>query len=171
MRWTIAICALLGFAAMQDAGPQVHKQGTIRIFGTFAIDLDDGRVGVSDSDAAVEKTGQTPVLIIDGASESPVPFHGSFKGSDFWFENAGQRYLRPQHGAQFSKGIFQTAGQAACLAATYTRDAIRIDKLSSNEYICLRTNEGRLASIVISSYDLKTTQLTINYTTWEKSTR
>jgi hypothetical protein len=171
MRWTIAICALLGLAAMQDTVPQIHSQGTIGFIGAFAIDLDDGRVGINDSDAAVEKTEQIPYLLLDGDYESPLPFHGSFKGSDFWFENGKQRFLRPQHGAQFSKGIIRTAGKTACLAATYTRNAIRIDKLSSNDHICLRTNEGRYASIAISSYDLKTTQLTINYTTWEESTR
>jgi hypothetical protein len=31
MRWTIAICALVGLAALQDATPQIHKQGKMEI--------------------------------------------------------------------------------------------------------------------------------------------
>ena len=167
MRWTIVIYALLGFAALQDAGPQIHKQGKLEFPDRCAVDIDEGHVGFGGS-AGVDGDGTKVVFIDDGIHESPLPANGDFKGSDFWFQDGKRRFLRPQHGARFSKGIVSGDGFAACAKAAYTNRAIRVDKVSEGSQICVPTSEGRYASIRIMNYNPQTTSLFLTYTTWEK---
>jgi hypothetical protein len=167
MRWTIVVCALLGFAALQDASPQILKQGKLVIPASCAVDIDDGRIGF-DKNAAVVDEKESLVLIIDGVYESPIPVSGTFKGSDFWFDGGKQQFLRAQHGAQFSKGAVGSMEYAVCAAASYTKHDIRIDKLPASAQICIHTSEGRYASIQITHYDPKTAHLFLTYTIWQK---
>jgi hypothetical protein len=167
MRWTIAICALLGFAAMQDAAPKIHKEGKLEFPGRCAVDLDDGHVGFGGS-AGVDGDGTDVVFLDDSVHESPLPANGEFKGSDFWFEAGKRRFLHPQHGTKFSTGVVAVQGFAACAKADYVNRSIRIDKVSGGAQICLRTSEGRYASIRITDYNPQTTRLYLTYTTWEK---
>jgi hypothetical protein len=166
MRWTIAICALLGFAALQDATPRIHKQGVLGIRPDFAGDLDEGRLGFGGD--SFDPGKETLVLLDDWENESPLHENGYFKGSDFWFEWGKRMFLRPQHGAKFSKRIVGSANYKACADAIYSRNALRVDNLPVGTNVCMRTSEGRLANITIHGYDPATFAFTVTYVTWEK---
>ena len=153
MRWTVAICALLGLAAMQDTAPRIHKQGEIELYDAHAADLDQDRefitVCVDCEDPIVQPTE-------------------SFKSSDFWFQAGKRRYFHPQHGARFSRKISSEVSYSDCTKAAYQRGAIRVDNLSADAHICLRTSEGRYASLQVKPYIPGSGRLSIVYTTWEK---
>ena len=167
MRWTIAICALISIAALQDASPKIHKQGLLEIPVHYTGDFDEGRIGAGgywyDADHQA-----TFVEIDDGPDESPLPESGYFKGSDFWFESGKQKFLRPQHGAKFSKVLRNSSGYEACKKATYSGNSLRVDKLASGTHVCMRTSEGRYTDITILGYDPGTFRFRVAYVTWEK---
>jgi hypothetical protein len=77
-------------------------------------------------------------------------------------------FLRPQHGAKFSKRTVSSANYKACADATYSRNALRVDTLAAGTHVCMRTSEGRLANITIRGYDPGTFDFTVAYVTWEK---
>ena len=156
MRWTIAVIALLGLGAQQDAPPQIHKQGKMEFPNACTVDLDEGKTDFGNT------------LFLDGEYELPIPADRSFKGSDFWFEAGKRRFFRPEHGALFSKNAFSAASYADCALATYSKGAIRIDKLPIDSQICVRTSEGRYASIQIKGYESSSTRISFTYIVWEK---
>jgi hypothetical protein len=167
MRWTIAICALIGLAALQDASPRIHKRGILEIRADFAGDFHEGRLGIGGQWYDVD-SGDSIVVLDYGANELPLPRSGSFKGSDFWFESGKQKFLRPQHGAKFSKMPRNSSGYEACAKTTYSGNSLRVDKLASGTHVCMRTSEGRFTDITIHGYDLGTFRFTVAYVTWEK---
>jgi hypothetical protein len=168
MRWTIAICALVGLAALQDATPQIHKQGRLQILADYAGDHDEGRIGF-DGDS-YDADGKATIIRLDGDAvyESPFPENGFFKGSDFWFESGRRKFLRPQHGAKFSKGKLTSRGYKACADAAYSANALRLDGLAPSTRVCMRTSDKRYSMIVIQPYDPSTFHVTLDYITWEK---
>jgi hypothetical protein len=168
MIWTIAISILLGISTLQDTAPQVHKQGKLAIPDDYAADFDEGRVGFV-GDSYIADDGVSVIWLRENVNESPLTENGYFKGSDFWFDAGKRQFLRPQHGARFSKGIVAVAGYTACATTHYTAREIRIDDLPPNAQICMRTSEGRYASIQITGYDPGSFQLVLAYTTWEKA--
>ena len=167
MRWTIAIFALLGFAALQDSTPQIHKQGKLEFPVGCAVDLDEGHVGFGGK-AGIDGDGSDTVFIEDGVSQSPLPANGDFPGSDFWFEGGKHRFLHPQHGAKFSTGVVAAEGYAACAKSTYTNHIIRVDDLKPGAQLCVRTSDARYASIHITEFNPQTARMYLTYTTWEK---
>ncbi len=167
MRWTVAVCALIGLFSLQDGSHQIHKQGILEIRADFAGDFDEGRVGFGGQWYAVDSRA-TFVLLDDWANESPLPANGYFKGSDFWFESGTRKFLRPQHGSKFSKVLLNSSGYEACAKAAYSGNALRVDKLGSGTHVCMRTSEGRFSEITIHGYDPGTFRFTVAYVTWEK---
>ncbi len=154
MRWTFAIYALIGVFALQDATQRIRLQGDLFFPDGCGVDLDDaGGIG---ADFATDRVTE------------PEPTKLSFKGSDFWFRAGKRRYFIPQHGAMFSKSVFNAVGYRECAAATYTKGEICIDELPANAQICVRTSEGRFGSIQITRYDPKERMLYITHVTWEK---
>ena len=156
MRWTVAICALIGLTAVQDTSPQIHKQGKIQFYDRAAVDIDEGS-------AIVE-------VHVDGDDSVPDPTHPSVKGSDFWFEVGHFLHFHPEHGAMFSASSVSSPEYSACAKASYKKGSIRVDNVGSREHLCVRTSEGRYANILITNYDPKSRQLSLSYTTWEKQT-
>jgi hypothetical protein len=65
MRWTIAIFALVGLAALQDATPQIHKQGKMEVPSYWAADFDTGRVEYAGESYVIDSKNH--VVIMDGA--------------------------------------------------------------------------------------------------------
>ena len=154
MRWTIAICTLIGLAALQDATPQIHKQGSIQFYNRAAVDIDE--------DTAVV------LVYVDGNDFDPVPTHPSAKGTDFWFEVGRIQQFHPQHGAKFATSSVHSSEYDDCTKATYKNGSVRVDNLPKSEYLCVRTSEGRYANIQIVNYDSKSGRLSLKYTSWEK---
>lgn len=155
MRWTVAICALIGLGALQDASPQMHKQGNIQFYNGAAVDIDEGTSVV--------------LVYVDGNDFDPIPTHPSAKGTDFWFE-VGRRFqqFHPQHGAKFATSSVHSSEYDDCTKATYKKGSVRVDNLPASEYLCVRTSEGRYANIQIVNYDSKLGRLSLKYTVWEK---
>ena len=167
MRWTVTICALLGLFSLQDASPHIHKQGLLGIRADFAGDFDEGRLGFGGQSYDADGSA-TIVLIDEWPHESPLPENGYFRGSDFWFDCGKRKFLRPQHGAKFSKGIVNSGGYKVCASAPYSGNALRVDKLAPGTHVCMRTSEGRYTDITIHGYDPGTFSFGLAYTTWEK---
>jgi hypothetical protein len=167
VRWTIAICALLGLAALQDSTPQIHKQGKLEFPVGCAVDLDEGHVGFGGK-AGIDGDGSDAFFTDGGTHDSPLPSNGDFPGSDFWLEGGKHRFLHPQHGTKFSTGVVAAEGYAACTRSAYTNHVIRVDDLKPGAQLCVRTSEGRYASIHITEYNPQTTRMFLTYTTWEK---
>ena len=167
MRWTIAIFALLGFAALQNTTPPIRKQGKLEFPVGCAVDLDDGHVGFGGR-AGVDGDGTDTVFVDEGSHDSPLMQNGDFPGSDFWFEGGKHRFLHPQHGAKFSAGIVEAEGYAACTNTTYTNHIIRVDDFKPGAQLCVRTSDARYASIHIMQYNPKVNRMYLTYITWEK---
>ena len=167
MRWTIAICALLGLAALQDSTPPIRKQGKLEFPVGCAVDLDDGHVGFGGR-AGVDGDGTNTVFVDEGAHDSPLPLNGDFPGSDFWFEGGKHRFLHPQHGTKFSTGVVAAEGYTACTKSVFTNHVIRVDDFKPGAQLCVRTSDARYASIRIMEYNSQTNRMYLTYTTWEK---
>jgi hypothetical protein len=167
VRWTIAICALLGLAALQDAAPKIHKEGKLEFPVGCAVDLDEGHVGFGGR-SGVDGDGSNTVFVDEGAHDSPLPLNGDFPGSDFWFEGGKHRFLHPQHGTKFSTGVVAKEGYAACAESVFTNHIIRVDDFKPGAQLCVRTSDARYASIHIMEYSPQTNRMYLTYTTWEK---
>ncbi len=167
MRWTIAICALLGLAALQDTTPQIHKQGKLEFPVGCAVDLDEGHVGFGGR-AGVDGDGSDAFFLGDSPHDSTLPTNGDFPGSDFWFEGGKHRFLHPQHGTKFSPGVVTAEGYTACAKSTYTNHVIRVDDFKPGAQLCVLTSDARFASIHITEYNPKTARMYLTYTTWGK---
>jgi hypothetical protein len=166
MRWTIVVCALLGLATLQDSTSRIHKQGLMAIPIDFAADFDEGRIGTGGDWYDADRPNI--VVIHDWVNESPLPENGYFRGSDFWFESGKHKFLRPQHGAKFFRGIVSSTDYKACAGAAYSGNALRVDNLAAGSHVCMRTSEGRFTNITIRGYNPATLQFTLAYVTWEK---
>lgn len=167
MRWIVAICALVGIAAMQDATPPVHKQGKMEVPHYWAADFDTGRVGYAGKSYIIDS--ENDVVFMDGGEDPPPIYLTSFKGSDFWFEPGARQYLRPQHGAMFSKQIVSDAAYSTCAVTAYSKNRVRVDNLPAGSLICIRTSAGRYANIQVNGYDRESYRLKLTYITWEKT--
>ena len=154
MRWTVVRCALIGFFASQDASPQIHKQGNMEFYNRAAVDIDEGTAVV--------------LVYVDGNDFDPEPTHPSAKGTDFWFEVGRFQQFHPQHGAMFSTSSVRSSQYDDCARTTYKKGSIRLNNLRPDEYLCVRTSEGRYASIQVVNYDSESGRLSLKYTTWEK---
>ena len=122
-----------------QAKPVTFSTGRLTVPQTYTFDIDRGGVGKGAAD-------------------------------DLWFQakTAKDLFLTPRNGAAMSVSGKRNRGMAGCRTARYTASAMPMAKLPVGTYICVRTNEGRIAEFRInglSGSGAKT--LSLGYTTWK----
>jgi hypothetical protein len=87
-------------------------------------------------------------------------------GADFWFEaqTAILRYITPVNGARIAVGDGSNRGFAGCSVAAFSPNRVSIGAVPPGTYVCMRTNEGRIAQFRVNGF--VGTTLKIGYTTW-----
>lgn len=122
-----------------QAKPVTYSTGRLSVPQTHTFDIDRGGVGKGAAD-------------------------------DMWFQakTAKDLYLTPRNGAKMSVSGKRNRGLAGCRTARYSAGATPLARLPVGTYICVRTNEGRIAEFRIngiSGSGAKT--LSLGYTTWK----
>lgn len=115
--------------------PQTYRSGTLNIASSFTADLDGGNVG--------------------GA------------GADLWHHaiNAAVRRLEPMGDAALARGDGSNRGYAGCREAAFSADPVPFAELTEGTYVCVRTDQGRIAQFRVNGYT--GTTLRIGFTTWD----
>jgi hypothetical protein len=127
-----------GAAAADEPAPAIHSRGKLEVPQTYMINLEAGTVGTA--------------------------------GGGLWFEEAtaNQLFLVPQHGAQFAPGDLSKRDFEACSSETYSTNRISLHDLPPGSFICVKTGNGRFASVRIDSLSPGATHvLALNYVVWE----
>ena len=121
--------------------PAAHSSGTLQLAGPFMMDLDTGGVSLLNGDILYA----APDLV--------------------------NRQLVPRAGAQLSylngaqRGIGGFTG--GCSTAIYSSNPVLMNMLSPGDYICAKTDEGRISEFRIDSIGPVLGVLMITYTTWQ----
>lgn len=122
----------------------VHRQATIQLEQTFALDLD---------------TGTFPP--------------GLGTGADIWFQAVTdqQRFLTPQSGSAIAISGPSAPGFGGCATARLGAAAIPIESLTAGLYLCASTTESRIAEVRVvepAGPSSSSAHLTISYTTYNR---
>ena len=130
-------CTTPGVVA--PSAPVTHKTGPLSWQQTWMVDFDNGTTGGRD-------------------------------GADIWFEavTATERYLVPVNGAQMAFAGGTSINLAGCQAlASYTTGRIAIEAFPVGMYVCVKTDEGRIAQFRVNAAPgASPGTMEIGYTTW-----
>jgi hypothetical protein len=80
---------------------------------------------------------------------------------------AFNRQLAPTNGAQMSFTNGAQRGFAGCSAATYSTGPVPEAALSVGNYVCVRTDQGRISEFRVDNIGQVLGVLTLSYTTWQ----
>jgi hypothetical protein len=119
------------------ATPDVHASGTFNLSSPFSADFDTGNVTFAGADINY----MSPDLI--------------------------NLQIRPVNGAEISYTDGSQRDYAGCWAATYSTTPVQLSTVSPGDYICLKTDQGRITEFRIDNIGALLRILTITYTTWE----
>ncbi len=89
--------------------------------------------------------------------------------ADVWFQakTAKDLFLTPRNGAAMSVSGSRNRGRAGCAKARYSKGAVPLAKLPVGTYICVKTNERRIAEFRINGKAGNPVTLTLGYTSWK----
>jgi len=117
--------------------PPVHSSGTFEIGAPSFANLDNGATGY---------------------------VQGDFQYAAPDFVNL---QLIPRPGAQFSFTDGSERGYAGCSAAAFSSTPVMVSSISPGDFICARTDEGRISEFRINSIGPVLQILSISSTTWQ----
>lgn len=145
-----AISTVLLLHGVTQIIPSVRSRGELDVPQTYRFDLDDGKVA---------RQGQP------GSSTD-----------DFWYEAATPttRYLVPVGGALLVVVGNKSLGYAGCTSTSRSRKKIDLATLRNGDFLCARTDDGRIAEFSFQGLYVKdrtrpdVLTLAITYTTWER---
>jgi hypothetical protein len=116
--------------------PPVSSSGSFQMIPQQQVNLDNGQVG-------------------PGA------------GADIGYQVVGfNRQLAPINGALISFTNGAQRGFVGCSAAAFNANAVQQASLSVGNYICVRTNTGKVSEMRIDAVGQLIGALTVSYTTW-----
>ncbi|MCC6735206.1 MAG: RICIN domain-containing protein [Bauldia sp.] len=116
--------------------PPVSSSGSFQIIPQQQVNLDNGQVGPGG-------------------------------GADLGYQVQGfTRQIAPINGAQMSFTNGAQRGFVGCSAAAFSSSAVPQANLSVGNYVCIRTNNGRISEMRIDAIGQLIGALTISYTTW-----
>jgi tetratricopeptide (TPR) repeat protein len=126
-------------------GEKIHCQGRLDIPQTFEWNLDSCQLDISPT-------------------------------GDFWFESVDRqtRFISPKGAAQLAVMGDKPAGYAGCSAAKFTAERINVASLKKGTYVCVQTNQGRIAEFSFDDLYAKVPSsafvltLAISFKTWER---
>lgn len=127
--------------AVAPPEPPILSQGQIDIPQTFTVDLETGEVG---------------------------------GGDDLWFEadTATERFLSQAPGSDARFALMpgtRPPRYVGCRDAAVSSQRIPMSELSVGSYVCVHTNEGRVAQVqIVALPGPSPGTLTIRYVTWER---
>lgn len=115
----MAACAGIMFATALSGGGPVQA-ASVTLVGGATLDLDTGKTGrAADADVALAKNEE------------------------------GRDVLAARNGALIALQGERRPSIAICRQAVYTTDPIRLHRLRPARYFCVRTNQGRFASVLV----------------------
>jgi hypothetical protein len=128
------------------------------------------------------------ILLPSGAPPPPQPVHSSgafelapplmanvdegniaFAGADlhYFAPNLNDLALVPINGAVISYTNGAQRGYAGCSAAAFSNTPVTSSSISAGDYLCVRTNEGRISELQVTGIGAILGVLSISYTTWQ----
>ena len=116
--------------------PVTFSTGAFELAPSFTVNLDNGALGLFGADIAYQALN-----LID-------------------------LQMAPLNGAQISYAGGAQRGFAGCSAAAYSLAPVSALLLSIGDYVCVRTNEGRISEFRINNIGLILRIMSIGYTTW-----
>jgi hypothetical protein len=117
--------------------PVVFSQGTLEWAPTFSVNLDNGNLGLVGRDAAYIAPNLVDLQLVP------------FGGAQLSFAGGAQR------------------GFAGCSAAAFSTSPVLRSTLVAGDYVCFRTDEGRIGEFRIDAIGPVLQVLSVSYTTWQ----
>lgn len=137
---TVIIPPLIGSLVLtpDPPVPPIHSQGTFELPSPMMANLDNGA---------------TALLQGDLVHNAPDLFN---------------LQLTPRNGAQISFTNGAQRGYAGCSAAAYSSTGVMVSAISAGDYICFKTDEGRISEFRVTAIGGGIFQpLSISYRTWQ----
>ncbi len=117
--------------------PAVHASGNFTLSAPFSVNMDNGTIGLAGADLNY----MAPDLI--------------------------NLQLRPINGAQISFTDGSQRGYAGCSAAAFSTTPVPLTAIAAGNYVCMKTDDGRISEFSVDSIGALLHILSITYTTWE----
>jgi hypothetical protein len=131
------VAVLLNEQPQPPQPPVVFSQGTLELAPSTQANLDNGNVGPQGADLLSQLTNLLEVA------------------------------LAPTNGAQINFAGGAQRGFAGCSAAAAGNAAVPLAAIAVGDYICMRTNEGRISEFRVTNIIPVIRILSISYTTWQ----
>ena len=113
-------------------------------------------------------TATTPPVHSSGTTDIAASFTANLDdvGDDIWFHAVAvnDNYIEPQNGALLVTWGGASPSKAQCLGAALAATPITLDNALVNQFICYKTDQGRIGKFKVTAFDGST--LSIEYTTW-----
>lgn len=93
----------------------------------------------------------------------------AFAGADlhYFAPNLTDLSLVPTNGAAISYTNGSQRGYAGCSSAAFSNTPVATSALTAGDYLCVRTSDGRIAELQVTSIGAILGVLSISYTTWQ----
>ncbi len=117
--------------------PVVHSSGNFQWGGPMTADFDNGNVAFFGGDLKLAAPDLVNLQFI------------------------------PEGGAQISFTNGAQRGHAGCSAAAFSSNPVPLSAISAGDYVCVKTNQGRIAEFRVNSIGPLLSILSVSYTTWQ----